>query len=107
MLPTLLMDPLNLLLCLPRSLRLTPYLPPFQVRRRRRARANHLKHVLRRVLLLVDLAPAVLLKVVDEGRCVLAEVAKVHSLAALLEEEEAVELLEELGGGLMNAERAS
>ena len=55
-----------------------------------------------RVLVLTALSSTVALEVVDERGRVVSNVAEVDSLSALAEEEEAVEYLEELGGGLMD-----
>lgn len=48
-----------------------------------------------------------MLKVLDESVRVLADVAEVDSLATLLEEEEAIEDLEELGRRLMDGAKDS
>jgi hypothetical protein len=59
------------------------------------AGVDNLEHVLRGVLFFAALAAAVVLEVVEELLGVLADFAKVDGFAALGEEEEAIEFLEE------------
>ena len=55
-----------------------------------------------RVLLLAALRRAVALKVADEGRRVVPDIAVVDGLTTLAKEQQAVEYLEQLGRRLVN-----
>lgn len=63
---------------------------------------DNLEHVLSGVLLVTASASAVALEIVEKGAGVVADITKVDSLTAAGEEEQAVELLEEDGAGLMD-----
>ena len=75
---------------------------PVLVRRRRGSGADHIQDVLGWVRVLTALDPAPLLKVANQRRRVRAQVAEVHRLTALLQQQEAVELVEELTARLVD-----
>lgn len=74
-----------------------PSLVPVNVSLGTRSSTNHLQHPLGRICLGRAGEAALRLEVVGHGRRVLADIAKVHGLATLGKEEQAVEALEQHG----------
>lgn len=68
-----------------------------------RSSVNDLEHEFCRVLFIVTVSSTVVLEVIKQSSGVLADVAKVHSLTTLGQEQETVKFLEQNSTGLMNS----
>lgn len=68
-----------------------------------RSSVDDLEHKFCRVLFIVTVSSTVILEVIKQSSGVLADVAKVHSLTTLSQEQETVKFLEQDGTGLMDS----
>lgn len=96
------MDLIQLPLKLRALLRARPYIVPVLLARSRSPGPHGFKDVLRWIGVLPTRARTILLKIVDERARVLPDIAEVDGLAALAQEEQPVEDLEQLRGRLVD-----
>lgn len=93
---------LDLLLSRTKLVGILPHLMPIDGSLRRSTCSNRFENELGRVVPRATTKIRPLVKVIDERRRVLAEIAKVNRLAALLEQQESVKDLEQFTRRLMN-----